>query len=313
LYFCLKEALIMRFTFRLLPLLLLMALAAACAGTSVKSTFSAGGPHPWTSFPAPPAPGQSLRFVVMPDRNGGERKGVFPKAVALAARQDPQFVVSVGDQISGYTSDTQVIEHQWLDFNEVIKPLPSFFYLVGNHDNTTIYQREIWSKRFGPDYYSFNYDGALFLCLNGFEAHDNHFIDWQKPSISRAQVEFVKKALAENPQPRWVFVFIHAPVWLQKNPLPEFLEIESLLQPYQYTMFAGHIHRYQYTQRLGRDYITLATAGGESKLKGVPSGQFDHCLLVTMDGDKPAYRNLLLDGRELPLNPPEINNDLPTD
>jgi predicted phosphodiesterase len=301
--FFLKDIAMKRFRLLLLPLLLLMLVTACTTAGSFESNSAKVGPHPWTALPAAPPAGQPLRFVIIPDRNGGERPGVYPKAVALAAKQDPQFVISVGDQISGYTSNTQTIQHQWANFEEVIKPLPvPYFYVAGNHDITSIFQREAWAKRFGPLYYSFKYDGALFICLNTFDVEDRTYLKSVDPVISPRQVEFVRQTLAENPGPRWVFVFMHVPLWQQKKPVSGFQAIETMLQPYGYTMFAGHTHRYQYTKRLGRDYITLATAGGSIPRKARSAGQFDHCMLVTLEGDKPTCRNLLLDGRELPVD-----------
>ena len=56
---------------------------------------------------------------------------------------------------------------------------------------------------------------------------------------------------------------------------------------------------YKYEQRLGRDYINLATTGGvffggaSSTYEG-PS--FDHLMLVTVDSDGVSLANLRMDG-----------------
>jgi hypothetical protein len=95
----------------------------------------------------------------------------------------------------------------------------------------------------------------------------------------------------------WTFVFIHKPVWSSKDvEKTGWLEVEKLLADRQYTVFAGHIHRYQKFVRNGRKYYQLATTGGASKTRGVPYGEFDHITWVTMKRDGPILANILLDG-----------------
>ena len=70
----------------------------------------------------------------------------------------------------------------------------------------------------------------------------------------------------------------------------------KLLADRQYTVFAGHIHVYQKFIRQGRSYYQLATTGGGSKMRGVPYGEFDHFVWVTMKKEGPVFANVLLDG-----------------
>src|SRR3712207_5735814 len=74
------------------------------------------------------------------------------------------------------------------------------------------------------------------------------------------------------------------------------LEMEKLLAGRPYTVFAGHVHRYQKFVRQGQNYYQLATTGGGSKLRGTKHGEFDHLVWVTMKKDGPVLANLLLDG-----------------
>src|SRR5262249_33894553 len=62
-----------------------------------------------------------------------------------------------------------------------------------------------------------------------------------------------------------------------------------------YTVFCGHIHHYQKFVRQGRNYYQLATTGGGSKMRGVPHGEFDHIVWVTMKKTGPVLANILLD------------------
>ena len=53
------------------------------------------------------------------DRTGGMRPGIFKKAVEKINKLQPEFVVSVGDLIDGYTTDQDIINNQWDEFSEI--------------------------------------------------------------------------------------------------------------------------------------------------------------------------------------------------
>jgi hypothetical protein len=74
------------------------------------------------------------------------------------------------------------------------------------------------------------------------------------------------------------------------------LDIEKALNERPYTVFAGHIHRYQKFVRQGMNYYQLATTGGGSKLRGLRYGEFDHIVWVTMGKQGPVLANVMLDG-----------------
>ena len=62
------------------------------------------GPQPWSDKPALSDP---LRFsiAIMTDRTGGHRPGIWMQAVERINWLRPDFVVSVGDLIEGYTEN----------------------------------------------------------------------------------------------------------------------------------------------------------------------------------------------------------------
>ena len=70
----------------------------------------------------------------------------------------------------------------------------------------------------------------------------------------------------------------------------------ALLAGRNYTVFAGHHHRYGKWLKNGNRYFRLATTGGQSALAGPEAGQFDHVMWVTMTTGGPVVCNLLLDG-----------------
>ncbi|MCL5270372.1 MAG: hypothetical protein M1457_07460, partial [bacterium] len=83
--------------------------------------------------------------------------------------------------------------------------------------------------------------------------------------------------------------------WQGANPNPGFAAIEKLLAGRPYTVFAGHRHTFIYEKRNNRDYIDLATAGGDSTLSGEIYGSLDQITWVAMCADGPRISNLPLD------------------
>src|SRR5205085_4219667 len=135
-----------------------------------------------------------------------------------------------------------------------------------------------WQERFGRRYYHFIYRDVLFLMLCSEDPAPGGDIG----GISKDQVAYVEKTLKENAGVRWTIVALHRPLWDYRAAENGWLDVEKLLQGRQYTVFAGHIHRYQKFVRQGMNYYQLATTGGGSRLRGVKYGEFDHFTWVTM-------------------------------
>ena len=69
-------------------------------------------------------------------------------------------------------------------------------------------------------FYSFVYKNVLFLALDS---------TGEKGDIVPAyQVESMRQALDKNRDARWIFVFMHHPLWLYDNPAG-FAKVEELL------------------------------------------------------------------------------------
>ncbi|WPP49190.1 PA14 domain-containing protein [Catalinimonas niigatensis] len=232
---------------------------------------------------------QAFQFAIVSDRTGGHRPGIFEKAVHKLNLLQPEFVMSVGDFIEGYTKDEKIIEEEWNEFNGFIEKLEApFFYLPGNHDISNEVMREAWKERFGKSYYAFLYQDVLFICM---DTNDGDGV-----TLSEAQISYVKNVLQENTDVRWTMLFMHHPIWDYED-LSGFQDIEALLQNRDYSVIAGHRHRYLYEERYDKNYITLGTTGGGSQLRGASFGEFDHVVWVTMTKENgPVIVNVALDG-----------------
>ena len=282
---------------------------------------------PWTSenFKDDPA---NFQFAVIGDRTGGaDHRGVFERAMDQLNLLQPEFVINVGDLIEGYSKDPDKLAAQWDEVDGMLSKLEMpFFRTAGNHDLSNDTMVEVWRARHGPTYYHFVYRDVLFLVLNSedppraapedieekIELYNRLQVEdpekaremldefmatvasyLGKPaSFSDRQVAYVKKALADNPDVRWTFLFLHEPAW--ENPSESFLAIEQLIQNRSYTFVAGHLHYYDIEERFGRDYITMGPAGASFHKDG--PGNVDHILWVTMTNDGPRVAQVTLDG-----------------
>lgn len=253
-----------------------------------------GGKTPWTSLNYNNAD-DTFRFAIVSDRTGGHREGIFSRAINHLNLMQPEFVLSVGDLIEGYSDKEPAIEGMWKEFDGYISKLTMpFFHVPGNHDTANTTMAKYWKNKFGKIYYHFVYKNVLFLC-----AHTEDFPEGQKQAtrISPEQTAYFAKVLEENKNVKHTIVAMHKPVWNQMN-LDEigFTAFENLLLDRPYTVFAGHVHHYQKFVRHGRNYYQLATTGGGSKLRGVAYGEFDQICWVTMKKEGPILANILLNG-----------------
>lgn len=244
---------------------------------------------PWTSLDVND---DNFQFVVVTDRTGGMRPGIFETGVAKINLIQPEFVVSVGDLIQGYTRDTVELERQWKEFNGFVDQFQMpFFYVAGNHDYTNEVMAKMWKEKYGADRYHFVYKNVLFLCLNS----EDGATALKDPDIGDEQLTYAKSILAKYPDVRWTMVFMHQPLWIRPN-AKNWLALEAELENRKHSVFTGHVHRFTLYERNRSDYFTLATMGGGSRLRGKQYGEFDHFMWVTMTDSGPYYANIMLDG-----------------
>lgn len=281
------------FTMRFLPYYLtILWLSTSMAQT--KPTIYIDVPteqKPWnhTDWNASP---EQFQFAIVTDRTGGRRPGIFATGIEKLNLLQPEFVMSVGDLIDGYTKDTVQLNAEWKEFQGFIDDLEApFFYVPGNHDITNQVMEEKWNQLFGVSYYHFVYKDVLFLCLNS----EDNLRGAGRGTIDDEQYEYIKKTLAENNEVKWTLVFLHQPLWIQED-TKRWKDVETLLEARNHNVFAGHYHRYWKTERNNGKYIALATTGGGSGLRGKAYGEFDHVVWATMTKEGPILANLFLDG-----------------
>ncbi len=230
----------------------------------------------------------TFRFAIMGDRTGGMLPGVFEKGAEKVNLMQPEFVLSVGDLVDGYTTDPDVWNAQWNEFDAIVNRLKMrFYYVPGNHDISNPQLDAVWRERHGSPWYTFRYKDVLFVAL--------HTEDRLGGGIGTQQLADITAALETNRDARWTLLFMHRPLWNYGNKAG-YEQIESALGDRNYTLFSGHHHHYLYSQHNGRDHYVLATTGGGSHLRGVEFGEFEHITWVTMTDEGPQVAHLELDG-----------------
>ena len=311
---------------------LLMALSVLALSTSCSSdhvSLASNVPHTNKPFADQT---ENFQFVIIGDRTGGHRPGVFRHAIERVNQLQPEFVVGVGDLIEGYKADEATLRQEWDEFDNIVDLLDMpFFYTVGNHDVSNDVMRDLWLRRHGRDYYHFVYRDVLFISLNTEDppiALSEETMAKQarlaeimrkdpgsiqqllrerrqqtggvsnKPklpgvvAISDVQQKWAAKVLADHPKVRWTILLMHKPAWEYDS--PAFEAIEQLMQERPYTVIAGHEHYFNYSKRLERDYVTMGTTGGIWLSLG--QGSFDHIAWVTMTDEGPQIANVALCG-----------------
>jgi hypothetical protein len=299
------------------------------------------GHRPWTSENFRNNP-DNFQFAVIGDRTGGAHlEGIFDRAMDQLNLLQPEFVINVGDLVEGYTDDKGKANAMWDEVEPMIQKLQMpFFYVVGNHDMGNDTMKAVWLERRGATYYHFLYHNVLFLVLNSedpsnpipkdIEEKTAAFKKLQQENpaaaqkmlgefmagldqyrapfvMSDQQIEYARKVLADNPNVRWTFLFLHQPDWEHPKPGKAFLAIEKMVQGRPYTFIAGHLHYYEIEKRSGRDYITHGPAGASWHQNG--PGNVDHILWITMKDDGPEIAQITLDGiwdrqgRDLKIKP----------
>ena len=96
---------------------------------------------------------RDFQFGIISDRAGGIRGQVFEEGIRKLNLLNPEFIMSVGDGIQGYTEDLEQMHREWDELDAIMaaSEVP-FFYVPGNHDIANNVMLEEWKKRYGSPY-----------------------------------------------------------------------------------------------------------------------------------------------------------------
>src|SRR5690349_1917466 len=157
-------------------------------------------------------PGNEFHFVILGDRTGGAVPGVYEEAWRETNRDNPAFVISVGDTIQGGNDLT--MDAQWQQVMHVLAPYRRYhlFLTPGNHDVWSVASAQAFEKYSKhPLNYSFDYKQAHFTVL------DNSRSD----GLSAEGRRYLQKDLQVPGQQPVTFVFSRRPSWILQAVLAE--------------------------------------------------------------------------------------------
>ena len=232
------------------------------------------------AFPSDP---EKFTFAIIGDKTGGGEKNwhIFDRAVEEINLIKPDFAITIGDHIQGYTTDTAVMKTMWDEYFTHLSRLEMPALLVrGNHDMSTTAMYNYWKQKIGRTYYSFDYKGCHFLVINT-EEHNAP----EGAAATKAFADFAVSDLQKNKNARHIFIFMHRPLWVENK--DTWKSVESVLTGSNYTVFAGHWHDLEQERRNDHTYMILsATGGGLDEIPDPELGLFHHYTLVTVEADK---------------------------
>lgn len=285
---------------------------------------------PWSSETFRNNP-ENFQFVIIGDRTGGANaEHTFALAMNQINLLQPEFVINVGDLIEGYPEDRADLNGMWDEADDLLGKIDMpFFKTIGNHDVSTPETKEVYLERYGATYYHFVYGDVLFMVLDseddsrpeppedimeGLKVYNKLKVEDPEAAMKmlkefmtdeaviaalstpvefpEKQMDWIKTTLDENKNVRWTFFFMHEPCW--ENPSESFKAIQALVKDREHTMFAGHLHYYDYDKIDGYEHITMGPAGASFHHDG--PGNVDHMMWVTMTEDGPQMGNIALKG-----------------
>jgi len=287
------------------------------------------GARPWTAKEFQNDP-RNFQFVIIGDRTGGANVlETFQKAMPQINLLEPEFVINVGDLIEGYSDQAAELNTEWNEVDSWLGELDMpFFKTPGNHDIANKTAREVWRERYGATYYSFLYKDVLFMVLDTeydrpapppdmkekielynrlqvedpakaqamlaeFMSDESVVAGLSTPvEFDEKQLAWIRQTLTDHPDVRWTLLFMHEPCW--EKPSDSFKTIQTMLTGRKHTIFAGHLHYYDYDNIDGYEYITMGPVGASFHHEG--SGNVDHIMWVTMTDNGPEMGNIALKG-----------------
>lgn len=220
-----------------------------------------------------------IRFAIIGDRTGEAQVGIYEQILGEAERLRPEFVMTVGDQIEGYTSDTVQLGREWREYLDIVKTLSCPLYLTpGNHDITYDDMEDTYRHHTGRSpYYSFDYDGLHVVVFDNSRWYNSD----EMPS---EQIQWLADDLAGSQDARHTLVFCHVPFWYRTLADNRPDTLHSIFRTYGVdAVFCGHFHAYFTGEFDNVKYTTVGTSGGDVDFR--PGAPGYHFAWVTVSED----------------------------
>jgi predicted phosphodiesterase len=237
---------------------------------------------------------ETVRFAIIGDRTGDHQPGVYGEILREVERMQPDFVMTVGDQIEGYTDDTTQLNAEWIEYKQLIQTLTMPIYFTpGNHDILSDIQEQVFRDQIGDPYYSFDENGYHFVVLDNGR--------WERgEQLPAAELNWLNQDLSKHTGARATLVFMHKPFWYNGVAAGRPDTLHEIFKTYGVdAVFTGHFHEYFSGRYDGVMYTGIGSSGG-STVPG-PDSLMYHFAWVTMRG------------QYIDVAPIKINSVLPWD
>jgi predicted phosphodiesterase len=235
---------------------------------------------------------QQTRFAIIGDRTGGHVPGVYKETLKEIETLHPEFIITVGDMIEGYTDDANEINTQWNEFKKIVDFIDvPIYYTPGNHDIWSDESESIYREYIGEPYFSFDVRNIHFIILDNSR--------WRSSSeLPEEQIRWLENDLEANHQ-KFTFVFIHKPFWYKSTADGEPDILHSLFAKHDVTaVFTGHYHDYFVGNYDNVIYTGVGSSG--AFCDPGPTGVLYHYVKVVVDEDWFSIDLIKLGGDVLP-------------
>jgi predicted phosphodiesterase len=217
-----------------------------------------------------------VRFAIIGDRTGSNTPDIYEEIIAEIERLKPDFVMTVGDAIEGYTDDTVTLDRQWDEYLSIVKPFTMPIYFTpGNHDITTDAALGPFRQKIGEAYYSFNVRNYHIIVLD--------VTRWDSgEKLPKTELDWLTQDLASHHNATQTLVFFHKPFWYDTVTLGKSDTLHSLFVAFGVdAVFNGHLHTYFSEKLDGIQYTAVGSSGGIAD--AVASDLEYHFTWVTID------------------------------
>jgi predicted phosphodiesterase len=198
-----------------------------------------------------------IRFAIIGDRTSDFKPGIYEEIVAEVENLKPDFVMTVGDAIEGYTRDTLTLNREWDEFLSIVKPLTMPIYFTpGNHDITYDIAQGPYENKIGKPFYSFNVRKYHFIVLD--------VTRWSSgEKLPPTELDWLISDLSSHRDAAQTLVFFHKPYWYNTTSMGLPDSLHSLFKTYGVdAVFNGHLHCYFSVKIDGILYTAVGSSGG---------------------------------------------------
>ncbi len=230
---------------------------------------------------------QTVRFAVLGDRTGGPAPGVYEQIVEEALRLKPEFLVTVGDAVVGYTEDSTILNERWAEYLAIIDSLPCPIYATpGNNDIGGVTSEMLYRRYVGDPYHSFDEGAIHFVVLDNSR--------WNRSEeLSAEQIEWLTSDLVNHAEAAHTFVFMHIPFWYNSTFQGKPDTLHSLFVAHGVdAVVTGHYHNYFSKTIDGILYTGIGSSGGS--VNSSRPGPAYHFAWVTVDTDGIAIAPIMM-------------------